>query len=334
MSSVFLVRRSNSTQLFAIKRIPRAKIVTEQQKLRLDAEKSILLKIKSPFLCRGFQVFETTAEVSILQEYIEGRALYECIWKYRDTGRFPEHVAKFFAVQLVLALRDLHAQGYVHRDFKSGNVLVGKSGFVKVIDFGLSRKVVADGKVDDYSGRTQSVCGTHYVMAPEMFFKESYAFGVDWWSLGVVIYEMVVGRPPWEYQCPADSTMEQYFTRIKCSAESPFETSDGQVETLARSLSPDLHSLIRALLQINPRERLGKNGAVEVMNHTWFNDINWALLESKEGVTDSMAVPYDFNKDYNPARIRTSPGQGGARESLSSAESIDPEDDAKYFADF
>ncbi|KAI9996002.1 hypothetical protein PInf_013180 [Phytophthora infestans] len=242
-------------------RIPRAKIVTEQQKLRLDAEKSILLKIKSPFLCRGFQVIETTDEVSFLQEYIEGRALYECIWKYRDTGRFPEHVAKFFAVQLVLALRDLHAQGYVHRDFKSGNVLVGKSGFVKVIDFGLSRKVVADGKVDDYSGRTQSVCGTHYVMAPEMFFKESYAFGVDWWSLGVVIYEMV-------------------------------------------------------------------------MNHMWFNDINWALLESKEGVTDSMAVPYDFNKDYNPARIRTSPGQGGARESLSSAESIDPEDDAKYFADF
>lgn len=167
----------------ALKRISRSKIVTEQQKTRLEAEKFILQQVTSPFLCRGFETFETTEEVAILQEFVDGRALYVCVWKYRNTGRFPENVAKFFAAQLVLALRDLHAQGYIHRDLKSGNVLVGKDGFAKVIDFGLA-KMVSVGEVEgdgEISGRTQSMCGTHYVMAPEIMTRQPYGVAVDWW---------------------------------------------------------------------------------------------------------------------------------------------------------
>ncbi|KAG7391242.1 hypothetical protein PHYPSEUDO_005603 [Phytophthora pseudosyringae] len=327
-ASVYLVRRNNSRDLYALKRISRSKIVTEQQKTRLEAEKFILRKVTSPFLCQGLEAVETAEEVAVLQEYIEGRALYECVWKFKDSGRFPENVAKFFAAQLVLGLRDLHARGYIHRDFKSGNVLVGKDGFAKVIDFGLSKKMSEGG---DSSDRTQSMCGTHYIMAPEMFFKEPYGFAIDWWSLGVVIYEMVVGNPPWAYQCPTDSTTDEYFQRIKRKAGSLFQTTDGRVERTANALSSDLQSLISALLQINPRERLGRNGAAEqVINHVWFNDIDWVKFDTKEGTQPSIAVPYDFNGDYNAARLRTPEGQ----ESLSSAESIDPEDNAKYFADF
>ncbi|KAG2931171.1 hypothetical protein PC118_g2604 [Phytophthora cactorum] len=290
-ASVFLVRRSNSAELFALKKISRSKVVIEQQKSRLEAERSILLKLRSPFLCRGFQIFETTEEVSFLQEYVEGRAFF--------------------------SRRNLswHCE-----------ICTRKDTFIAIL------RVSVDGKDGDGSGRTQSVCGTHYVMAPEMFFKEPYGFSIDWWSLGVVIYEMLAGHPPWEYQCPTDSTLEEYFQRIKRTAGSPFQTFDGQVEAIA--VSPDLQSLICALLQINPRERLGKNGAAEIMNHVWFNDIDWAQLETKEGIKNSIAVPYDFNKDYNAARVRTPQGQCGGRESLSSAESIDPEDNAKYFADF
>lgn len=178
LSNYFILRIC--TIFAALKRIPRSKIVSEQQKLRLEAEKFVLLHATSPFLCRGFESFATTAQVAFLLEFIDGRALYECVWKYRETGKFPEHVAKFFAAQLVLALRDLHAQGFIHRDLKSGNVLVGKDGFIKVIDFGLAKKLVggADG---DPTERTQSMCGTHYVMAPEVFYREAYGFAIDWW---------------------------------------------------------------------------------------------------------------------------------------------------------
>ncbi|KAG6623179.1 AGC protein kinase [Phytophthora cinnamomi] len=325
-ASVYLVRRNNSSDLYALKRIPRSKVVTEQQKLRLEAEKFILEHVTSPFLCRGVENFETTEEVAFLQEYVEGRALYECVWKYKETGRFPEHVAKFFAAQLVLAVRDLHAGGFIHRDLKSGNVLVGKDGFAKVIDFGLAKKLVADGEgavgADrDFTQRTQSMCGTHYVMAPEVYFREPYGFSIDW-SVGVVIYEMVAGRPPWEYKCPAEGTMAEYFQRIKRIANTPHQNST-QVP-----LSGDLQSFVSGLLKVNPRERLGRNGATEVMQHVWFQDIKWELLDAKDA---SVVVPYDPIADYNAARIRTPPTRN---ESLSSAESIDPEDNAKYFADF
>ncbi|KAH7481899.1 hypothetical protein KRP22_011138 [Phytophthora ramorum] len=327
-ASVYLVRRPNSPDLYALKRISRAKIATEQQKCRLEAEKFILQQVKSPFLCRGFEAFETAKEVGLLQEFIEGRALYECVWKYRESGKFPEHVAKFFAAQLVLAVRDLHAAGFIHRDLKSGNVLVGRDGSVKVIDFGLTKRVDVDKEGGDSPARTQSMCGTHYVMAPEIFFREPYGATIDWWSLGVVIYEMVAGHSPWEYQCPTNSTINEYFARIKRIASSPFQANLGRNHAQMPDLSADLQSLISGLLTINPHDRLGRGGATEIMHHAWFHDVDWDILESKGS---SIAVPYDPIADYNAARARTPPPRN---ESLSSAESIDSEENAKYFAGF
>ncbi|CEG37963.1 agc protein kinase [Plasmopara halstedii] len=327
-SSVYLVQFIDSTTRYALKRIAKSKIISEKHKTRLEVEKSILFELQSPFLCRGFRTFETSNEILLLQEFIDGRPLYECIWMFQDTGRFPEHMAKFFAAQLVLALRDLHAHQYIHRDFKSGNVLIDKKGFAKVIDFGLSKSTCMN---DCRSGRTQSLCGTHYIMAPEVFSRNLYDFSCDWWSLGVIIYEMVAGCPPWEYQCPSDKTINEYFQQIELKAESLFERPERKDETVESNFSTDLKSLICSLLQINPCKRLGKDGAVEVMNHIWFSDINWSQLEAQENL---LMVPYNYEKDFNAARVRSFQTLNEDRERLSSAESIDPEDDVKYFADF
>ncbi|CAH0513949.1 unnamed protein product [Peronospora belbahrii] len=318
--SVYLVQSFHFPHLYALKRISKSKIVTKEQKTRFEAEKFILEGITSPFLCRGFETFETKEEMAIVLEFIQGRTLHECVWKYRDTGRLPENVARFFTAQLVLALGDLHAHGYIHRDLKSGNVLIGEDGFVKVIDFGLAKKVAGDEVKEDE--RTQSICSTHYIMAPEIMNQQPYGVTVDWWSLGVVIYEMVMGHPPWEYHCPQNSTIDEYFRNIMHIARSPFQSADAQ------GLSNDLQSLISGLLTLDFHKRLGAHGVTEVMRHAWLCDVDWKHLQTKDA---SIAVPYDAQADYNADRIYIHPTRN---DGLSSAESIGSEENAKYFADF
>lgn len=152
-------------------------LVTAQQKERLETEKQILFRPadETTFLCRGVAVFENEHDVALLMEFVHGRPLYQCVWGYRDTGRFPEAVAKFVAAQIVLALRELHSAGHIHRDLKTGNVLVDQRGVAKVIDFGLSKAI------SDESSRTHSLCGTPYIMAPEVARREPYCNTVDWW---------------------------------------------------------------------------------------------------------------------------------------------------------
>lgn len=171
----------------ALKRIPIEKLASPQQQERLRLEQQILTTVASPFLCRSAssqeqghsqdqQDNESKAYHSIAMEFIDGKPLYQCIWRYKDqSGRLPERVATFFAAQIVLALRTLHTSGFVHRDLKSGNVLIDNEGFVKVIDFGFAKQLGATEQ------RTKSFCGTHYIMAPEIFTRCLYGFDVDWW---------------------------------------------------------------------------------------------------------------------------------------------------------
>jgi serine/threonine protein kinase len=226
----------------ALKQIPRDKIVSAQQKERLEAEKRVLLRASAgSFLCRGVGAWEDEREVSLLMEHIDGRPLYQCVWGYRDSGRLPEHVAKFFAAQIVLAVQELHELGFIHRDLKSGNVLVDITGKATVIDFGLSKRI-SDGDGDRGPARADSVCGTPYILAPEVFQRRGHGFEVDWWcvfrwlpplllrascmtkeikmgrALGVIIYEMVRGRPPWEYKIPPRCSQEQYYKQIANSS--------------------------------------------------------------------------------------------------------------------
>lgn len=116
---------------------------------------------------------EDDEEVRFILEYIDGFPLHKCIWGYNDGTGFPESVARYFAAQIVLAVEALHSQGYMHRDVKSGNVLVSRAtGNVTLIDFGMAKRI---------KDRTSSLCGTDYIMAPEIFSGYSYGFAADWW---------------------------------------------------------------------------------------------------------------------------------------------------------
>lgn len=171
-----------------MKRIPLERLSTPQQQERLRAEQQILSTLRSPFLCRSASPHHQQDQAqdddkdkgyhSIPMEYIDGKPLYQCIWRYKDrSGRLPEVVARFFAAQIVLAVRTLHSHGFVHRDLKSGNVLIDQQGFAKVIDFGFAKQMIGGGAEQ----RTRSFCGTHYITAPEIFTRGSHGFEADWW---------------------------------------------------------------------------------------------------------------------------------------------------------
>ncbi|KAF1335558.1 Agc protein kinase, partial [Globisporangium splendens] len=374
-----LVRVMHNIQ--TLKRVSAASSASPKQRERLRTEQQILRTLRSPFLCRGspsidHQEDEDTEPQSFLLEYIDGKPLYRCVWSYKQTGRFPERVAKFVAAQIVLALEELHAHGFVHRDLKSGNVLVDARGFIKVIDFGFAKQI---GHSDDDTGeprprQTHSFCGTHYVMAPEIFQRSLHGYEADWWcasayifannaSLGVVIYEMLVGCPPWEYKPSAGTSIERYFESI-AEITAKFQVREFELQSSGSAssspsdpLSPELLSLLRGLLTMEPEQRLGKHGAAQVhkkdwvllilasftascscdqvMAHPWLRDIDWDLLRAKESRYDEIVSPYNLQTDFVVHQDETiTHPMHGEPWSSSSAESIDPEDNEKYFADF
>ncbi|TMW60719.1 hypothetical protein Poli38472_000761 [Pythium oligandrum] len=332
IATVYLCRRRQTGELLAVKRIPQERLKTAEQKRRAAAERHLLKHLSGPYLAKGIRSYEDDDFLSMEMEYIvDARPLYQCIWQYRQTGRLSESVAKYFAAQIVLAVASIHDAGYMHRDLKSGNVVIDHRGIAFVIDYGFAKALKSGGSTEcggRESQRTWSLCGTHYVMAPEMFRRQVYGTEVDWWGLGVIIHEMVTGRPPWEYKPSADLPVERFFDEVIAGAER-LALPKGLTQT---DMSPQCRSLIQSLLEVEPEKRLGHNGASEVMAHGWFHDIDWKEF-SAQGHVQS---PYDSKIDFNPSLdlLHRRQDETVDDNSPSSAESIDPEDDAKYFGDF
>lgn len=156
-----------------MKTMSKCKIGTKVHKERLNTEREILETVINPFLNKIARFEDDDEEFRFFLEFIDGFPLYKCIWNFKDEAAFPEGVTRFFAAQIVLAIEALHSRGYMHRDVKSGNVLVSRAtGNATLIDFGLAKNV---------KDRTSSICGTHYIRAPEMFLDSSYEYTADWW---------------------------------------------------------------------------------------------------------------------------------------------------------
>eukprot|EP00825_Cyclidium_porcatum_P004679 TRINITY_DN12214_c0_g1_i2.p1 TRINITY_DN12214_c0_g1~~TRINITY_DN12214_c0_g1_i2.p1 ORF type:complete len:302 (-),score=55.45 TRINITY_DN12214_c0_g1_i2:17-922(-) len=160
---------------------------------------------------------------------------------------------------MVLALEYLHTKNIIYRDLKPENVLIDQNGYIRLTDFGLSKKnVIGDDAL--------SVCGTPEYLAPEILLKQGHGKCVDWWTLGCIIYEMITGLPPYY-----SSNRQKLFENIKT-----------QPITLTHNVSPALRSLFEGLFEKKVQQRLGFNGAADVKAHPWFEKVDWkSLLEKK-----------------------------------------------------
>eukprot|EP00163_Fabomonas_tropica_P010338 TRINITY_DN2044_c1_g1_i2.p1 TRINITY_DN2044_c1_g1~~TRINITY_DN2044_c1_g1_i2.p1 ORF type:complete len:272 (-),score=64.33 TRINITY_DN2044_c1_g1_i2:108-923(-) len=251
------VKLKSSGQVYAMKLMKKRHILEKGIVKYSFIERNTLQKMQHPFLNQLVYSFQTDEHVVLVTNYLNGGDLF---FHLNQQGVFSEETARFYAAELVLAFEYLHDRTIVYRDLKPENVLLDKKGHVCLTDFGFCKEeVVSD-------SATMTICGTPNYMAPEMLLKKGYGNAIDWWSLGVLIYEMLTGGHPFA----ADNHMKTYQLIVK---EEPF---------IPPYLSKNIQDLLSKLLTKDPTQRLGYNGADEIKSHPWFSGLKWDAIFNKQ----------------------------------------------------
>lgn len=258
---VLLSELRRTGELFAIKALKKGDIIARDEVESLMCEKrifEIVTRTKHPFLVNLFACFQTPQHVCFVMEYTAGGDLMMHI----HTDVFTEPRATFYAACVVLGLQFLHEHKIVYRDLKLDNLLLDTEGFVKIADFGLCKEGMG------YADRTSTFCGTPEFLAPEVLTDTSYTRAVDWWGLGVLIYEMLVGESPF----PGDDEEEVFDSIVNDEVRYP------------RFLSTEAIGIMRRLLRRNPDRRLGSSerDAEDVKKQPFFRTIEWEALLARK----------------------------------------------------
>ncbi|XP_049601880.1 microtubule-associated serine/threonine-protein kinase 1 isoform X1 [Syngnathus scovelli] len=273
--AVYLVRHLETRQRFAMKKINKQNLILRNQIQQAFVERDILTFAENPFVVSMFCSFETRRHLCMVMEYVEGG---DCATLLKNIGALPVEMARMYFAETVLALEYLHNYGIVHRDLKPDNLLITSMGHIKLTDFGLSKMGLMSLTTNLYEGHIEKdtrefldkqVCGTPEYIAPEVILRQGYGKPVDWWAMGIILYEFLVG-------CVAffGDTTEELFGQVI--------TDDIVWPEGDEALPVDAQHLISSLLQTNPLVRLGTGGAFEVKQHPFFTEVNWnSLLRQK-----------------------------------------------------
>lgn len=286
---VFLARKRATGDLFAIKVLKKSDMIRKNAVESILAERNILISVCNPFVVRFFYSFTCRENLYLVMEYLNGGDLYSLL---RNLGCLDEDMTRMYIAEVILALEYLHSLNVIHRDLKPDNLLIGPDGHIKLTDFGLS-KVGLINSTEDLSGppvcsstflgdeelkstpppsslkreqrQKHPVVGTPDYLAPEILLGMGHGATADWWSVGVILFELLVGIPPFNAEHPQsifDNIMNRNISWPKRPEEMSYEAYD----------------LINKLLIENPLQRLGATGAREVKRHPFFKDINWDTL--------------------------------------------------------
>ena len=256
---VLLVHNEELNKYFAMKILKKDFIKKNKQIAHTKVERKILEKIDYPFIAQLFYAFQNKEKLYMITEYMPGGEMFYHLHKEQY---FKESKAKFYICEIILAIEHLHKNNIIYRDLKPENILLDENGHIKLTDFGLS-KIVNDINKD----RTFTICGTPEYVAPEVLTGKGYNKSVDWWSLGIVLYEMLCGNSPFR-EARERIDIEIYFKPIH---------HDNLISDIA-------FDLINKLIEPNCEKRLGYGimDSIEIKNHVFFKDINWKKVERKE----------------------------------------------------
>nr|XP_020511504.1 microtubule-associated serine/threonine-protein kinase 3 isoform X4 [Labrus bergylta] len=273
--AVYLVRHTETRQRFAMKKINRQNLVLRNQIQQAFVERDILTFAENPFVVSMFCSFETRRHLCMVMEYVEGG---DCANLLKNMGPLPVEMTRLYFAETVLALEYLHNYGIVHRDLKPDNLLITSMGHIKLTDFGLSKIGLMNMTTNLYEGHMEKdtrefidkqVCGTPEYIAPEVILRQGYGKPVDWWAMGIILYEFLVGCVPFFGDTP-----EELFGQV-VSDEIIWPEGDD-------ALPPEAQDLITRLLRQSPLDRLGTGGASDVKHHPFFLGLDWnGLLRQK-----------------------------------------------------
>jgi len=261
---VMLVAERRSGALFAMKCLNKRQILESGYMRQALVEKHILQGMRHPFVVRLHYVFQTHSQLFLVLTYAGGGDLAHRLRRVQDRGGagLKESAVRFYAAEVVLALEHLHGEGVIFRDLKPENVLILMDGHVQLTDFGLSKRL------EDASDRAHAVVGTPSYMAPEVVRGQSYDQAVDWWTLGVMVFELLTGTTPFR-----GATVEDVFASITGAAPSYPDAVDVSLEARA---------LIEGLLVKEPTARLGAAGATQIRSHPFFSGVDWEAVAAKK----------------------------------------------------
>ncbi|MCO5597461.1 hypothetical protein L7F22_051539 [Adiantum nelumboides] len=254
---VFQVQHINTMEIFAMKVMKKDEIMEKNQGDYMKAERDILTKIIHPFIVQLRYSFQTKSKLYLILDFINGGHLFFQLYRQ---GTFSEDLARVYTAEIISAVSHLHNNGIIHRDLKPENILLDAEGHVKLTDFGLAKEV-------EDSVQTNSLCGTVEYMAPEILLAKGHGKAADWWSVGILLYEMLTGQPPFTHRNRQKLQEKIVKDKIK----------------LPSFLSSEAHSLLKGLLQKDPGKRLGSgmSRSDEIKQHKWFKCINWNKLEAR-----------------------------------------------------
>ncbi|XP_059362119.1 RAC-beta serine/threonine-protein kinase [Carassius carassius] len=287
---VILVREKATGMYYAMKILRKEVIIAKDEVAHTITESRVLQSTRHPFLTTLKYAFQTRDRLCFVMEYANGGELFFHLSRERV---FTEDRARFYGAEIVSALEYLHSKDVVYRDLKLENLMLDIDGHIKITDFGLCKEGITN------EATMKTFCGTPEYLAPEVLEDNDYGRAVDWWGLGVVMYEMMCGRLPFYNQ----------------DHERLFELILMEEIRFPRNLSPEAKALLAGLLKKDPKQRLGggPEDAKEVMTHKFFSSMNWYdVLQKKLSppfkpqVTSETDTRY-FDDEFTAQTITVTP---------------------------
>lgn len=251
--------RNRPSVAYALKCLKKQHIVETQQQEHVFSEKNILMSCKHNFITRLYKTFKDRKYIYMLMEVSLGGELWTIL---RDRGWFDDGTTRFYIACVVSAFEYLHNRGIIYRDLKPENLLLDKDGYIKMVDFGFSKHI-------DSGRKTWTFCGTPEYVAPEIILNKGHDRSVDFWSLGVLMYELLTGTPPFT----ASDPMKVYNIILR-----GFDQID-----VPRHVNRTAVTLMKRFCKENPVERIGyqKDGVLDIKKHRWFQGFDWEGLDGR-----------------------------------------------------